>query len=361
MLIYWVVFIVLLYLSVGKNEERKKLFVLAATILMFLGATRGSTVGNDMAGGYSAEFRYIHANSSSWGQVMGQFEVGFAWLMGNFKDHISNNRMLFFHALFFVTFLLRLYPIKWYSNNAALSLFFMFGLGYYFSLYNTMRQELAFSIIGLLIPFALDRKKITWYIIGVVLASILFHKGLLVMLLFPLLKQYEDKSRLNYKIEILVVFLSFIIGVYGSNFLLSYLSQFAFLFADSNSNFGGYLQYGDLIGSYSNLSNFLQTLFCVYILYLHRNKKSVFLQTYVLGVILLNMLTPISWIYQRIAYTFMYFSIFVFADLWKNIPSTKTRHQFQVVVVAFTIVLFYNRLLNDHNADVVPYVNYFLE
>ena len=45
---------------------------------MFLGATRGSTVGNDMAGGYSLEYKYIHANSSSWGQVMGQFEVGFA-------------------------------------------------------------------------------------------------------------------------------------------------------------------------------------------------------------------------------------------------------------------------------------------
>lgn len=48
---------------------------------MFLGATRGSTVGNDMAGGYSLEYKYIHANPSSWGQVMGQFEVGFAWLM----------------------------------------------------------------------------------------------------------------------------------------------------------------------------------------------------------------------------------------------------------------------------------------
>lgn len=180
---------------------------------MFLGATRGSTVGNDMAGGYSLEYKYIHANPSSWGQVMGQFEVGFAWLMGNFKDYVSEDRMLFFHLLFFVTFLLRLYPIKKYSENAALSLFFMFGLGYYFSLYNTMRQELAFSIVGLFLPFILDRGRtwLKWYIIGVIITSVLFHKGLLVMLVLPIINYAKDKKWLSYKIEIFVVLSSFFI------------------------------------------------------------------------------------------------------------------------------------------------------
>lgn len=363
MLIYWIIFFVLFYLSFSKNNNRKTSFLIAASILMFLGATRGSTVGNDMAGGYSLEYKYIHADPSSWGQVMGQFEVGFAWLMGNFKDYVSEDRMLFFHLLFFVTFLLRLYPIKKYSENAALSLFFMFGLGYYFSLYNTMRQELAFSIVGLFLPFILDRGStwLKWYIIGVIITSVLFHKGLLVMLVLPIINYAKDKKWLSYKIEIFVVLSSFFIGMFGAKFLLSYLSNFAFLFADSNSNFGGYLQYGDLIGSYSNLSNFLQSLFCVYILYLHRNKRSIFLQTYVLGIVLLNMLTPISWIYQRIAYIFMYFSIFVFTDLWQNISDKKTRHQFQLAAILFTLILFNNRLINDHNSDVVPYINYFLK
>ena len=85
----------------------------------------------------------------------------------------------------------------------------MFGLGYYFSLYNTMRQELAFSIVGLFLPFILDRGRtwLKWYIIGVIITSVLFHKGLLVMLVLPIINYAKDKKWLSYKIEIFVVYL----------------------------------------------------------------------------------------------------------------------------------------------------------
>lgn len=51
-----------------------------------MGATRAASVGTDIKG-YSAEFYFIMMNPNTWGQVMGQFELGFAFLW-HFLKHI---------------------------------------------------------------------------------------------------------------------------------------------------------------------------------------------------------------------------------------------------------------------------------
>lgn len=360
MLVYWIVFFILAFLALGKMDKRKA-FLYSFIILMILGATRGSTVGNDMHGGYSAEFYYIHADPSTWGNVMSQFEVGFAWLMGNFKDYVSGNKMLFFHLLFFVTFLMRYYPIKWYSCNGALTLLFMFGLGYYFAMYNTMRQELAFSIICIFLPLVIEQKRYTLFAVTTVITAFLFHKSQVVLLLFIPIAVYYNHQWFNYRNLIIILIGSYVLGLTAINKIFEMLGQYAYIFAADNSNYVGYMTSGNDIGKFSTLTTLLHTLFCIYVLYLHRHKNDVFLLCYVIGVVILNLLTPISWIYQRIAYAFMYFSIFVFTYLWYGIPSQKERSVFRFAVVVFLLVLFNRRLITDNGEDVVPYINYFFE
>lgn len=360
MLIYWIIFVVLGILSFYlKNREHA--FIISFIILLFLGSTRGSTVGNDMRGGYSMEFSTIHSEPRTWGRIMPQFEIGFSWLMGNFKDHVANNSMFFFHLLFFITFLMRFYTIRQYSIDGSLTLLFMFGLSYYFNLYNTMRQEFAFSIICLFFPLVLDKKKYFQFVILTIMTAYLFHKSQILLLLLIPVSIFYKKDFLSMRNLIIAIIISYVLGRFGISKIMPFLNSYAFLFEGDNSNYAGYLSYEDNIGSFSTITTLLHSLFCIYIIYLHRERKSVFLLLYVIGVILLNLLTPISWIYQRIAYTLMYFSIFVYTSLWHNITKRNERRIFQVVVIIFMVIIFSRRLVTDNGEDVVPYINYFLE
>lgn len=359
MLIYWIVFLIILYIAIFV-KDKKKAFYIAAIILMLLGATRGDTVGRDMAGGYSEEFKTIHADPASWGQTMYQFEVGFAWLMGSFKDYVSNNRMYFFHLLFFITFLFYCKIIKRYSQNGALTLFFMMGCAYYFSLYNTMRQQFCFSIICLFLPLIIEKNKYLIFTLCTIITAFLFHKSQIILLLaIPIIKYYDTKY-FSHKVLVISLVVSSLIGLFGIPHVVNFLGKYAFIFANDNSNYAGYLVYTDNIGNYSTVSNVMNTLFAIYIVYTHRYKKDLFLIFYVLGVVLLNVLTPVSWIFMRIAFTFMYFRIFTYTKLWYEIPDKNERYLYRFIVLLYIFIMFNNRLINDNNMDVVPYVNYYL-
>ena len=359
MLIYWIIFLVILFVAIFINDK-KKAFYIAATILMILGATRGETVGLDMAVGYSEEFKTIHSNPSSWGQTMHQFEVGFAWIMGSFKDYISNNKMHFFHLLFFFTFLFYCKTIKQYSQNGALTLFFMMGCAYYFSLYNTMRQQLCFSIICLFLPLIIEKNKYLIFTLCTIIIALLFHKSQIILLLaIPIIKYFNTKY-FSHNALIISLIISSLIGLFGTPHVVNILGKYAFIFANDNSNYAGYLLYTDNIGNYSVISNVMNTIFAIYIVYTHRYKRDIFLIFYVLGVVILNILTPVSWIFMRIAFTFMYFRIFTYTKLWYEIPMKKERYLYRFMVLLYIFLMFHNRLVNDNSTDVVPYINYYL-
>lgn len=361
MTIYWLIFIFITWLSCKSNRRNQSFFFwISFLILMILGATRGSTVGNDMRGGYSEEFKTIHSNPNTWGQYMQQFEIGFSWIMGNFKDYIANDKMLFFHLLFIITFYLRSITIRKFSTNWICTLWFMYGLTYYFSLYNTMRQELAFSIICLFIPLALQKKFIHFSILTIITAY-LFHKSQVALLLIiPLIVFFEKKwFSANYLIS--YVGISYFIGIFTTQKILSMLGSYAVFFENGNTNYANYMLFEDNIGQFSNLSNALRTLFCIYTIYLHRQSRSVFLLLYATGIIIANLLTPISGIFQRIADTFTFFCIFPFSYLWDNIHSHKERLVFRIAVILFMTIIFYRRLTTDNNEDIIPYVNYLFE
>ena len=362
MLFYWILFI-LMFLFVFFNSTNKdktlSIYHWCFAIMLFLGATRAETVGTDLHGGYSYEFKAIHMDPSTWGQYMYQFEVGFAWIMAAFKTYISDVGIYFFHIIFAITFILCSLIIKRYSVNPAMTLFFLVGMAYYFSFFNTMRQHLCFSLICMFLPWVLEKNKFIKFAIATIIISYLFHKSQIVLCAIIPIAIFYKKNIFSTKNLIIISAITSAIGILFTNTISSQLANFAFIYEGDNSNYAGYLSYDENIGEYSNISNIFNTLFAIYIVYTHRFKKDVFLVLYVLGIIILNLLTPVSWIYMRIAFTFMYFRIFTYTTLWYEIPNKKEKLIYRFIILLYTFIMFNNRLINDNYSDVVPYSNYY--
>lgn len=90
---------------------------------------------------------------------------------------------------------------------------------------------------------------------------------------------------------ILYLLVSSVVGITCSAVIFQKLGFLATFYQGGNSNFANYLTDSDQMGQYSNLSNILNTLFAIYIVITHRFERTVFLVIYVIGIILLNLLT----------------------------------------------------------------------
>ena len=360
MLFYWILFIIVAYFAFfSSSKNKEKVYYFLFFILFFLGSTRAKTVGTDIKG-YSAEFYFIMMNPHTWGQVMGQFELGFAFFMAFFKTYICSEPIYFFHVVFAITFILCCRIIKRYSIDPSLTLFFLLGMAYYFSFFNTMRQHFCFAIICSFLPWVIEKKKYLNFALLTILVSYFFHKSQIILLLFIPVVLYYKKKIFSSKNMIVYLLASSIIGILFSEVILQKMGFLASFYENGNSNYSGYLTYEDNIGLYSNTSNIINTLFAIYIVITHRFEKSIFLVIYVIGILLLNLLTPISWIFMRIAFTFMYFRIFTYTYLWYKIPNKYEKYLYRFLVIAYSIFMYNNRLVNDHYEDVVPYINHYI-
>lgn len=367
MLFYWCVFLVIWIIALQRGRVK---FALISAILMFLGATRATSVGADLRGGYTLEFNSMLMDPSTWGHNMSQFEFGFSWIMAAFKTYISSSSIYFFQLVFVITFACLILFVKKNSKHPALVMVFMFSLSYYFSLYNIMRQELCFSLICLVcLPTFIDyyekkenrvRNSIL-SIAGIFLFAILFHNSQVLLLLCIPLCILRNNRFLETKYLIICMLVTMFFSMTIAQKLFSSMSSYAHLFTVGNSHTAGYMEYSENIGRYSTTANMLNTLFAIFVVYMHRFKKDVFLLFFVLGVCMQNSLTPISWIFARLANTFLFFRIFVLADLWYEIPNRNEKLVYRIVVAAYTLMMFNNRLINDRYTDVVPYVNHYLE
>ena len=416
MLFYWILFILALILAV---VDRRKTYWYLFGILFFLAITRGENVGADLKGIYRAEFFTIGWNPKTWGISMKQNEIGFNFIIAFFKTFISDYFLVCFNCILGVTLILYSKFLYKYSKNPSLSLFFMLAFAYYFECYNGMRQQFCDSILISYVPLLLlldkNRNKsiktnmlMTLYCINriknlhissfnnskneinnmrlfvqfmykrmqgtmsrikhlqllllycllVIITSFLFHKSQMIfVLLIPILYLYNTKV-CDTKYLLLYLLIAMLLSIPIAQIVQKYFAMTSILFQEDNSNIGGYLAYDAEFGEYSQLSNYLNTLFCMYVVFTHRYKRSFFLCLYVFGVILLDTLTPIFWIFQRIAFVFMFFRVIVYAEMVCDIPNKIERNTFSIAVLIYSIILYNRRLINDNFQDVVPYESF---
>lgn len=394
---YWVLFLLILLIAI--IDDKRDLYWIVFGLLFVLAITRNETVGSDLKGIYKEEFYTISWNPETWGISMSQNELGFSFIIAFFKTYVSSYFLVCFNFILGVTFVLYSMFLYKYSKYPTWALFFMFALAYYFECFNGMRQQLCDSILTSFVPLLLfidknnkyyvyrrcklphyfsvyireglqrnnvKKTKNRWKTITilflfsflVLLTSFLLHKSQVVFLLFiPILFLYNTKwCTTSYLLLYLV--LAFLLSVPISRFAQENFASLSALFAEDNSHIGLYLS-SEADDEYSQFSNLLNTLFCMYVVYTHRYKRSFFLCLYVFGVILLDILTPINWIYQRIAFVFMFYRVLVFSDLMFELPNKNEKIVFRIAVLLYSAFLFYKRLINDNFIDVVPYDNYF--
>lgn len=164
-----------MYLASKQNKPWKKLgavFLAFLPVLFVAGFRYG--LGTDYFRRYAYDYARIYN-----GEVIGNLEFGFQWLM-KFTMLFSDKPFL----MFFLTSLL-IYGCVFYfigadSKDGVLSVLIFVLLGFFFDSLNIMRQYLSMAIIFVGFHFLLRKKK--WlYILSVLLAAA-FHTTALIML-----------------------------------------------------------------------------------------------------------------------------------------------------------------------------------
>lgn len=354
MAVYILVYFILLFLSLADNRKNRiTVFIFASAILLFMGVTRAFSVGMDVSG-YAMIFDEITSDPDSWNQYT-LLEPGFNYLMAWYKEHVSLDPMSWIRLLFIIYFLGIFVLLKRYCISPVLGLFLLFALTHYFSSYNIIRQTLAFSLISLFLPLLLEKKKVLWFTLVVILISYFLHTSQVILLLFILPVVYPDAKFFKAKNMIFLLIASFVVAAIGKSMMVSILSRLGMVAQFLGERYVGYLTYNDW-SEISGIQNFIHTVFCIFVVYMNRNRKDVFLVVYVFGIVLLNLLGMVGWIFIRLAIPLYTFRIISVANLWYEVPGKYSRLLFRIVVIIYSLGVFAHRILTDRN-DVVPYVS----
>lgn len=363
MIFYWLLFILVLTISYSNVSKKDSIIFI---FLFLIAIFRSETVGNDLKGGYEYLFNNASFDSNTWDSLIQHNDKGFIYLTVFFKTYIADNYLLYYNILLGFMLILFYKFLKKYSTDVSLSLFCMLAFAYYFECFNGMRQQLCTSLLLMTVPLLyspdfgeeITKKRIFCFIVLVSSICLFIHKAMLIFLLvIPCVMCYQKKYCSTFYLEIYLI-LAFGLSIPLARFASNQFAALAYLFQNDTSNIAGYMSIGegdDSFGEYSIVSNGINTLFCMLCVYYHRYEKSPFLVLYVLGLVLLDPLTQINWIFQRLAYVFMFFRVIVYAELWHSITSDNERNTFRVLLIGYAFMMFYRRLINDNYTDVVPY------
>lgn len=360
MIFYWIIFFVLFFLALPKGSKvQSKCFYFGSILLLFLGATRGDNVGMDI-NGYSIAYSHISLDTKTWNQWM-LFEPGFNFMMALYKKYISVVPLSFFHFIFIVYIVITAWFFKKYTKFPAFALFLLYGLTYYLDAYNTMRQSLGLALCLISFPMFLSKKKYIKFAISIVVISLLFHKSLLLLLLFIPCDIYRESKFFSFKYMSIFVVAALIIGIFLTSAVGNYLvtiGQYV-----SNERYNGYVTDINEIGETSNVANIAHTIMCLVVMFYLREKRDSMLNIYAIGTIICNLLSPILWIYTRLSDNLIWFRIVPMTTLWFSLNNSKNKYIYRIILLTYIFFRFNGRLLRDSATgmpDIIPYTNVLL-
>jgi len=138
------------------------------------------------------------------------------------------------------------------------------------------------------------------------------------------------------------LFASWIIGFTIPFFIadsLGALSVIAF-----SDRYETYMTNSQHIGEVSYFSNAIHTFYFLFLVYFGRKRKDPFLITSVFGRIFANILSPISWIFNRLMDNLLFFMIIPMSRIWFGKPS-RERTMFRIVTMIYLLFRFYGRIV----------------
>lgn len=213
LLLSWAIYKVKLVYQIGSSEQNRLFLVMCLGYLTVLACFRGMNVGNDTRSYYNLFLFYtgqvsVQNISSAGLRWMSNIEIGYR-LLNKYFGTIWHNYQAFISVIAIVSYLVLGRFVKKYSSNVALSVILMF-LMFYSSYMNLLRQIIALSIV-LLAFDALNAKKTFRFVIGVLVATILFHHSAIIcLLLLPM-----SKSKCSKKLAYLSVTMAALVVAFG--------------------------------------------------------------------------------------------------------------------------------------------------
>lgn len=248
LLLSWAIYKVKLVYQIGSSEQNRLFLVMCLGYLTVLACFRGMNVGNDTRSYYNLFLFYtgqgtVQNISSAGLRWMSNIEIGYR-LLNKYFGTIWRNYQAFISAIAIVSYLVLGRFVKKYSSNVALSVILMF-LMFYSSYMNLLRQIIALSIV-LLAFDALNAKKTFRFVIGVLVATILFHHSAIICLLLLPMSKRKCSKKLAYlsvamaalvvafgRIPAIISFLNITTGytdvAAGSSIVFSIIKNFAVL------------------------------------------------------------------------------------------------------------------------------------
>lgn len=181
----------------GSAKQNRTYLTCGIGILILLACFRGLNVGNDTRSYYNLFLYYtgqanIQNLSSAALGWMSSIEIGYK-LLNKYFGIFTHNYQLFISFVAILSYWILGRFIKKYSANVALSLILAF-LMFYSAYMNLLRQVLALSIV--LVSFdSLNKNKCIRFVMGVLIASFLFHRSAIIcILLLPMAKHKCSKK-----------------------------------------------------------------------------------------------------------------------------------------------------------------------
>ncbi len=252
--------------------------------------------------------------------------------------------------IFLISFLTNLLIYKFIKKNAerpGLTMLIFIALGFYSFTFNGFRQGLSTILVIYGFGCMKDKKKIKGlicYILGFLIHSI----SLLPIFVFTIL---ELKPKANIKPR--YVFLIILIG----------MIIYETLFVKIVGGLKGYSMYLVTETKYkSGIGTCINVLFylCIYVLLILPNVKaikeynennSLFLNISIIGIII-NTFSLKNWLFNRVAYPFLIFVIFILADYYEVKEFRKKRLE----SLAFYTTIFIYYIVNTVSFNgIVPY------
>lgn len=350
MTIYTIILLLcLLGITFPNRQMTNKYIYLTAILMLVIGACRDISVGSDTYGVYPYNFYYTNFNPKSWNAGT-PFEPGFNYLIAGFKKYISKDYMSFVMVLFIVTFIPIVSFLMKFSQNKAVTLTLFYCLGFYFLTMNIMRQTLGLSLCTIIIYlYCLKKQRFITYSLLIILIGILFHKSLVILLLFPIVILISKKIKLSKRIWYSAIAISYIFAFAFQKILfkiLPILSQFVV------DRYAMYMNSNDEASS--GITPLFKSLLAMFVLYFSPKINNIFLQIFLIGTILSNILFSFSPVAARATNNILIFGCIAMANIWTS-SNNKKIYLYKMGILLYAIFYIIYFYFFKNYGEVMPY------